>query len=138
MKCDECAAQARARKKCESHYRRMMRAQRGRGKVTRWTDKIPDLWLIPEDGVVDELAVELAASGERRVRLTHHERRLATARILAHGGTPSLVYERLGLTSMSAAKSLVERVRNFGAHADLPDPVHHGDVFSRIEASEEI
>lgn len=24
-----------------------------------------------------------------------------------------------------------------GSHADLPDPVHHGDVFSRIEASQE-
>jgi hypothetical protein len=111
VKCDECGARVRARKKCENHYRRMMRAQRGRKEVTRWTDKIPDLWVIPEDGIVDELAVELAASGERRVRLTHMERRLATARILTHGGTPSLVYERLGLTSMSAARSLVERVR---------------------------
>jgi hypothetical protein len=116
VKCDECSARARARKKCESHYRRMMRTQRGRGKVTRWTDKIPDLWLIPEDGVTDELAVELAASGERRVRLTHNERRLATAHILAHDGTPSLVYERLGLTSMSAARSLVERVRASDIH----------------------
>jgi hypothetical protein len=112
VQCDECAKRARAGKKCESHYRRMMRAQRGRGKVTRWTDPIPDLWVIPEDGIVDELAVELAASGERCVRLTHKERRLATARILAHGGTPSLVYERLGLTSLSAAVSLVERVRD--------------------------
>ena len=111
MQCDECAAKARARKKCEGHYRRMMRALRGREAITRWTDPIPDLWVIPEDGVVDELAIELAASGERCVRLTHKERRLATARILAHGGTPSLVYERLGLTTLSAAVSLVERVR---------------------------
>ena len=26
---------------------------------------------------------------------------------------------------------------DLGTHADLPDPVHHGDVFSRIEASQE-
>lgn len=116
MQCDDitegvCTKRARARKKCESHYRRMMRRNRGRSTMNRWIDPIPDLWLIPEDGVTDELAVELAASGERRVRLTHNERRLATARILAHGGTPSLVYERLGLTTLSAAVSLVERVR---------------------------
>jgi hypothetical protein len=26
---------------------------------------------------------------------------------------------------------------DLGTHADLSDPVHHGDVFSRIEASEQ-
>lgn len=26
---------------------------------------------------------------------------------------------------------------DLGTHADLPDPVHHGDIFSRIEASQE-
>jgi hypothetical protein len=30
-----------------------------------------------------------------------------------------------------------EPVPDLGAHADLPDPVHGGDVFSRIEASQE-
>ena len=26
---------------------------------------------------------------------------------------------------------------DLGTHADLPDPAHHGDVFSRIDASQE-
>ena len=29
------------------------------------------------------------------------------------------------------------RKLDLGTHADLPDPAHHGDVFSRIDASQE-
>ena len=91
MQCDDttegvCTEPSRARHKCENHYRRMM--HRDRGCVR----------LLPEDGIIDELAIEIAASGVRRVRLTHRERRLAIARILSRfDGTDDLVYERLGV-----------------------------------------
>ncbi len=39
-----------------------------------------DPWLLPEDGVVDDVAVDIAAHGYRRVRLTVRERELALAK----------------------------------------------------------
>ena len=56
-------------------------------------------WLLPEDGIVDELAVEIAATGTRRVALTPTERLAVAARILAAGGTPYLISKRLGVSS---------------------------------------
>lgn len=44
-------------------------------------------WLLPDDGIIDPVAVEIAAAGTRRVRLTAPERRAAAALILARGGT---------------------------------------------------
>lgn len=59
-------------------------------------------WVLPEDGIVDELAVHIAATGTRPVALTPTERRLAAARILAAGGTPNLVSKRLHLSGQTA------------------------------------
>ena len=36
-------------------------------------------WVIPDDGIIDPIAVEIAASGKRPVRLTLPERRAAAA-----------------------------------------------------------
>ncbi|MGK5559192.1 hypothetical protein ACSNOI_47105, partial [Actinomadura kijaniata] len=47
----------------------------------------PSPWLLPDDGIVDYIAVEIAASGHRPVRLTRTERLLAAALILAAGGS---------------------------------------------------
>ena len=44
-------------------------------------------WLLPDDGIIDPVAVEIAARGTRRVRLTARERRAAAALIVARGGT---------------------------------------------------
>jgi hypothetical protein len=59
-------------------------------------------WTLPEDGITDELAIEIAARGIRPVRLTRTERRLAAARILAAGGTPYLISKRLHISSQTA------------------------------------
>jgi hypothetical protein len=53
-------------------------------------------WVLPEDGIIDPIAVELAATGTRRVALTPGERLAAAARILATGGTPYVISRRLG------------------------------------------
>lgn len=59
-------------------------------------------WVIPEDGIIDAFAVQIAASGQRRVRLTRMERRLAAALILARGGSAYQVHKRLGVSSATA------------------------------------
>lgn len=59
-------------------------------------------WTLPEDGIIDELAIEIAAKGIRPVALTRTERRLAAALILAAGGTPYLVSRRLHISCQSA------------------------------------
>lgn len=46
---------------------------------------MPRSWLLPEDGEIDEIAVEVAAAGLRPVMLTPLERRAAAALILGNG-----------------------------------------------------
>ena len=55
-------------------------------------------WVIPDDGIIDPIAVESAASGKRPVRLTLPERRAAAARILARGGTAWTIARHLRMT----------------------------------------
>lgn len=59
-------------------------------------------WTLPEDGIIDELAIELAARGIRPVALTRTERRIAAALILAAGGTPYLITKRLHVSCQTA------------------------------------
>ena len=59
-------------------------------------------WIIPDDGIIDAVAIRVAASGRRRVRLTKVERRLAAALIVAQGGTTCRVAKFLGLSSRTA------------------------------------
>jgi DNA-binding CsgD family transcriptional regulator len=66
--------------------------------------------LLAEDGIVDPLAVELAASGYRPVALTPTERDLAAIRILAAGGGSATIAARLGI-SERAARTLAVRLR---------------------------
>lgn len=56
-----------------------------------------DAYLLPDDGVTDYTAVETAADGQRRVRLTRAERVAAAGCILASGGSVRSVCRRLGL-----------------------------------------
>lgn len=60
------------------------------------------VWLLPEDGVIDPVAIELAATGERSVALTETERRLAAGLILDAGGTPNLIAKRLHMAHCNA------------------------------------
>ena len=57
---------------------------------------------LADDGIIDPIAVELAARGKRRVALTRVERQLAAAAILARGGTPYLVSKRLHVSGTTA------------------------------------
>lgn len=55
-----------------------------------------DPWLLhPDDGVIDQIAVSIAAYGERRVRLSHSERVIAARTLLRHGSTVSALCTRL-------------------------------------------
>jgi hypothetical protein len=67
-------------------------------------------WLIPDDGIIDPVAVEITAAGIRRVRLTVPERRAAAALILARGGTENDIAHRLGMSG-SAARTLAASIR---------------------------
>jgi hypothetical protein len=80
------------------------------------------LWLLPDDGIIDPVAVEIAANGTRRVRLTAPERRAAAALILARGGTAYEVAWRLCMSGHTA-KELAANVR-----ADAAAPVELGEV----------
>ena len=62
-------------------------------------------WTLPDDGIIDELAIEIAARGIRPVALTRTERRIAAALILATGGTPYLISKRLRV-SFETARAL--------------------------------
>jgi hypothetical protein len=75
-----------------------------------------DRWLLPEDGIVDDIAVDIAARGERPVRLTPTERRLAAKRILAGGGNVVTVAIRLRIQPQ-AAVALATEIRNRRAEA---------------------
>ena len=66
-------------------------------------------WVIPDDGIMDPIAVEIAANGQRPIRLTRLERREAAIRILASGGTIYVVAKRLNM-SYPAAKVLAASI----------------------------
>jgi hypothetical protein len=70
-----------------------------------------DAWLLPDDGIIDPVAVEIAAKGERWVRLTAPERYAAAEMILARGGTARVIAERLRVSDR-AASALAYLIRN--------------------------
>ncbi|MFC7382186.1 hypothetical protein [Sphaerisporangium rhizosphaerae] len=72
---------------------------------------------LPEDGIVDEIAVELAARGER-VMLTKAERQAAAAQIVAWGHGPSEVAARLNVSGQTA-RTLYEHARRLRHRTDL-------------------
>ena len=74
----------------------------------------PVTFTLPDDGIIDPLAVEIAAKGLRPVALTRAERRLAATVILALGGTLNLVCKRLHVSGTTAL-TLAGRRRRLGA-----------------------
>lgn len=58
--------------------------------------------VLPDDGIIDLVAVQIAASGNRPVALTAVERQLAAAAILARGGTPDQVSKLLRVSGTTA------------------------------------
>ena len=63
--------------------------------------------LLPDDGLIDEVAVSIAVSGARRVRLTPPERDLAARLMIARGADVAELAAHLG-TSTAAAGRLVK------------------------------
>jgi hypothetical protein len=61
-------------------------------------------WERPDDGIVDEVAVDAVVSGERALPLSRPERLLATQKILSTGGGVTLISERLHVSNKVAAK----------------------------------
>jgi hypothetical protein len=57
---------------------------------------------LADDGIIDLIAVDIAARGARTVALTRAERQLAAACILARGGTPCLISKRLRVSGTTA------------------------------------
>jgi hypothetical protein len=55
-----------------------------------------------DDGIIDLIAVDIAARGKRTVALTRTERQLAAAAILARGGTPYQISKRLHVSGTTA------------------------------------
>jgi hypothetical protein len=72
------------------------------------------VWLLPEDGVHDPIAIELAATGERSVALTESERRIAAGLILTAGGTPNLIAKRLHMAHANA-RALADQISRSAA-----------------------
>ncbi len=70
-----------------------------------------DAWILPDDGIIDQVAVEIAARGERKVALTAPERYAAAEMILARGGTVAVIAERLCMGER-AASALAYIIRN--------------------------
>jgi hypothetical protein len=75
---------------------------------------------LPDDGIIDAIAIEIAVAGIRPVALTRTERLLAAGRILAGGGTPHQVARHLHLSGATALV-LAARIRASqpGTHANL-------------------
>jgi hypothetical protein len=76
-------------------------------------------WTLPDDGIIDMIAIEIAANGVRPVPLTPAERHLAAARILANGGGTSLICRRLHVSG-STARRLAASIR--AGSPPLTDP----------------
>ncbi|MFD0535047.1 hypothetical protein ACFQY7_16170 [Actinomadura luteofluorescens] len=87
-------------------------------KVTAPAGESTAARLLPDDGIVDPIAIEIAASGVRPVALTHTERVLAAARILACGGSQATITARLHVPAKTA-RTLTAQARRIGDPGDL-------------------
>jgi DNA-binding CsgD family transcriptional regulator len=65
---------------------------------------------LADDGIIDPVAVDLAARGTRPIALTRTERQLAAAAILARGGTTYHIAVRLHVSGTTAV-TLAARCR---------------------------
>jgi len=69
-------------------------------------------WEIPSDGIHDEVAIEAAVRGLRKVRLCPTEQRLAARQILAAGGNTETVSQRLCCTA-ERARAIVHTIGRY-------------------------
>lgn len=76
--------------------------------------------LVPNDGLVDWRAIEIAANGERRTKLTWIERDIAIAMILGAGLDVDEVLERIGYV-LSKDHDKYRRLLKLGRRCYGPD-----------------
>jgi DNA-binding CsgD family transcriptional regulator len=72
-------------------------------------------YLVPGNDVLDPVAIRIAATGTRLVRLTPDEKLLAAALITAAGNEPMEIARRLGISPAYVTKLCQAIRRNFGA-----------------------
>jgi hypothetical protein len=87
------------------------------------TDRSVPGWQIPDDGIIDEIAIDIAATGQRRVRLTPTELRLAARRIIASGFKAKTLEARLGI-SRSYAQDLVTELSTSSKETGVDNALH--------------
>lgn len=75
-------------------------------------------YLLPDDGLIDEVAVSIAVSGARRVRLTEAERLEAAARMIRRGADVAELAAHLGTNPATAGRL----VRALGYRLTRPEP----------------
>lgn len=72
----------------------------------QWNRYFAQGWTLREDGIFDEIAVDIAVNGIRRVRLTVREREAAIRRCRDLGLNLREICERLHITEKTAQKGL--------------------------------
>lgn len=70
-----------------------------------------DPGLLPDDGTIDAIAVDIAVKGTRLVRLTNTERELAAHRIILSGGTVETIQHHLDVSERIARRLAIRSVR---------------------------
>lgn len=83
--------------------------------------------IIPEDGIIDWLAVDIAVRGDRVVMLTVNERSLAVARLMRQGVGCNTVAARLGI-NRDAAQNLMHRTRKGDREARILREIADGQL----------
>lgn len=82
-------------------------------------------WLLPDvDGIVDDVAIEIAVRGRRPVCLTRTERAIAAAMILALGGGTRDLCHRLKVTDRTACRLAAQarRLQQIETESELVFP----------------
>lgn len=65
-------------------------------------------WKIPDDGDIDETAIEITVKGQRRVRLTETEVLIAARQIRDNGGTAETLQKHTGMSYRHARRIMVQ------------------------------
>lgn len=94
-----CRRPTEARGLCPADYRAALRRLHRGGGALRPTQSD---WAIDSDGIVDDVAVSVAANGERLVRLSPTERLAAARLIVLAGGGVRELRARLGINHSTA------------------------------------
>ena len=85
------------------------------GRWGRIPRRLRDDRLLPNDGILDRIAISAAVQGARRVRLTWVEREIAVITMYQAGHGPREIQEHLGF---AVTKSRWQKIRNLAGKLD--------------------